>query len=109
LSEEVISVNDVKVFSVERKGSLLLRVRVEPRASRPGIVGRHGDAIKVRLAAPPVEGKANAELLRILSKILGVSGTELSIASGLVSRSKSVRIQGLAPKELEERLRVALD
>lgn len=100
--------SDALVFNVEGKGTLLLRVRVEPRASRPGIVGRYGGAIKVRLAAPPVEGKANAELLKILSKRLRIPKADLELASGSASRNKSVRIQGLAPNELEERLRATL-
>lgn len=73
---------------------LTLRVLVQPRASRSEIVGPHGDALKVRLAAPPVDGAANEELVRLLAKEYGVPKGAVEIIGGLASRRKTVRIRG---------------
>ena len=75
----------------------LLRVIVVPRASRTEIAGEHGDALKIRLAAPPVDGAANDELIAFLAKRLGVPRGALTIAAGATSRRKSVRVESLAP------------
>ncbi len=83
---------------------LLLPVRAVPRASKNEIQGIHGDALKVRLQAPPVEGKANQALIRFLSEALDISRSQLSIAAGETGRNKSVLITGLSKTELLERL-----
>lgn len=72
---------------------LLLNVRVQPRASRDEIVGPHGeDALKVRITAPPVEGKANAHLLRYLAKAFSVPRAHVQLLSGDGSRIKRLSI-----------------
>ncbi len=76
---------------------LTLTILVQPRASRSEIVGPHGDAIKVRLAAPPVDGAANEELVRLLAKEYGVRKDAIEILGGLASRRKTVRIRGVKP------------
>jgi uncharacterized protein (TIGR00251 family) len=76
----------------------LLAVRVQPNASVTAIAGEHGDELKVRLAAPPVDGKANAELVRFLAKTLGVPRAAVTIARGETGRSKSVRIREVTGK-----------
>ena len=71
----------------------LLTLHVQPGARATAIQGRHGDALKVRLAAPPVDGKANAELVRFLAETLQVPRSALEIVAGQASRQKRVRIE----------------
>jgi uncharacterized protein (TIGR00251 family) len=73
---------------------LTLTILVQPRASRSEIVGPHGDALKVRLAAAPVDGAANEELVRLLAKEYGVPKSAVEIVGGFASRRKMVRIRG---------------
>lgn len=70
-------------------------VHVVPRSRRSEVAGRHGDAIRIRLAAPPVDGAANAELVRFLADRLGVSRQAVSIKSGTTGRRKTVAITGV--------------
>jgi uncharacterized protein (TIGR00251 family) len=79
--------------------SLTLKVKVEPRSSKSEIVGSYGDGIKVKLTSPPVEGKANKELLEVLSKELNVRKKDIEIISGHSSKNKVVRIAGLSKIE----------
>lgn len=72
-----------------------LKVKVEPRSSKSGIAGLHGDALKVKLTSPPVEGKANKELVEILAKACGVKKSDVEIVSGTGSKNKLVRIAGI--------------
>jgi uncharacterized protein (TIGR00251 family) len=78
----------------EVAGAVEVDVSVVPRASRSRVVGIHGDRIKVQLAAPPVEGAANAELLELLSDVIGVPIAALAILRGAASKRKTVRIAG---------------
>ena len=75
-----------------------------PRASKNEISGRHGDAIKIRLTAPPVEGAANQALIDFLADVLGVRKSRIEILSGHASRDKIVCVVGLTPEEVEARL-----
>jgi uncharacterized protein len=70
-------------------------VRVQPRASRAAITGVLGDAMKVALAAPPVDGKANEALIRFLAELFGVPRSSVEIVSGEASRNKVVRVVGV--------------
>ena len=80
-------------------------VQVVPRASRTEIVGAYGDdALRLRLAAPPVDGKANRELLRFLAEALGVPARSIELVSGQTGRRKVVRVAGLAPAAVRARL-----
>ena len=72
---------------------LILNVRVEPRSSRPGISGPYGDGIKVKLKSPPVDGKANSELIAILAKEYGIPKRDVEIVSGMNSKKKVVRLK----------------
>ncbi len=72
-----------------------LVVHVVPRARRTETAGVHGDAIRVRLAAPPVDGAANAELVRFVAKRLGVARGAVRIAAGSRGRRKTVVIDGV--------------
>jgi uncharacterized protein (TIGR00251 family) len=76
----------------EHGGALVLALHVQPGAKRTEIAGLHGDALKIRLAAPPLEGKANAELLRFLAVAFGVPLARVVLVRGETSRRKTVRI-----------------
>jgi uncharacterized protein (TIGR00251 family) len=72
-----------------------LRLHIQPGAKKTEVVGMHGEALKIRLAAPPVDGKANACLLSFLAERLGVAKSAVSLLSGESSRAKRVHIRGL--------------
>lgn len=87
---------------------LLLSVRVQPRASQDEIVGPHGaDSLKVRITAPPVDGKANAHLIKFLAKSFGVPKSQVELISGTTGRDKRLAID--KPKRLPEKARIAPD
>jgi uncharacterized protein (TIGR00251 family) len=92
----------------ETSKGVLLPVRAMPRASKNEIQGLHGDALKVRLQAPPVEGKANQALIRFLSDALNIPRAQLSIASGETGRNKAVLVTGITKQQLVERLTALL-
>jgi uncharacterized protein (TIGR00251 family) len=75
--------------------NLTIKIKVEPRSSKSEIVGAYGDALKVKLTSPPVEGKANKELIELLSKKLKVRKKDIEIISGQSSKNKVVKIAGL--------------
>jgi uncharacterized protein len=72
--------------------SIVLTLHVQPGAKRTEVAGTHGDALRIRLAAPPVDGKANAELLRFLAHAFGVPQRHVTLVRGDASRQKVVRI-----------------
>ena len=80
-------------------------VRVVPRASRSEIVGMHDGALKVRIAAAPVDGAANAELVKLLAKSFGVAKSDIEIVAGGSSKTKRVRITGASNAAVEAVLR----
>jgi uncharacterized protein len=84
----------------EEGGSLVFAVRVVPRASQTAAAGEHDGALKVRVAAPPVEGAANAELVRFLAKRLGVAASAVEVVGGHASKSKVVRAAGAKAADL---------
>ena len=84
--------------------SVTFAVKAVPRASRSQIVGWHGDALKVRLLAPPVAGKANAALIALLAAVLAISKQQVEIISGETSRHKWVRVHGLSADQIKMRL-----
>jgi uncharacterized protein (TIGR00251 family) len=88
---------------------IILRIHVQPGAGRSAVVGRHGDALKVRVAAPPIEGRANEAARALLAEALGVSESDVELTSGQSSRTKRFRLNGLDAEEGEKRIRVALD
>ena len=81
-------------FQRSKKG-VTLKVKVEPRSSRKGISGIVGDALKIRVNAPPVGGAANGELVEILSEEFGIKKTAIKIIRGHSSRDKVVEIEGI--------------
>ena len=81
-----------------------LTVKVHPRARRSALAGRLGDAWKLALAAPPVDGKANDECVRFFAEFAGVPRSRVRIEVGLTSRLKVVEIEGVPQEDLERRL-----
>lgn len=88
----------------DRDGNLELSIHCQPRASKTEIVGFHGDALKVRLAAPPVEGQANGELCKFLARFFAVSPQDVQILSGKGARQKRVLIKGKTTQDIMDRL-----
>ncbi len=84
----------------ESDGAITFEVRVVPRASRTQVAGEHDGALRVRVAAPPVEGAANEELVRFLAKALGVPARDVEIVGGHASKSKRVRVSGVTSADL---------
>lgn len=80
----------------EGEGGSIFRVRVVPRSRREEIAGVYGDALKIRLAAPPERGKANRALQEFLAGRLSVSPSAVEILSGHTSRQKRVRVKGIS-------------
>ena len=89
--------------------STRLRLRVSPGASRSGVVGRHGEAWKLRVAAPPEDGRANDAVTTLLASVLDLSKSSVLIVSGRGSRDKTVELDGLDLAEAERRLTAAAD
>ena len=85
-------------------GGVTFAVRVTPRARKKEIVGVQGDALQVKLAAPPVEGAANAALCEFLADRLGVRKSAVTIVTGRTSRHKVVRVEGVTVDEVRARL-----
>jgi uncharacterized protein (TIGR00251 family) len=85
--------------------SARLVFHVQPRARRTELAGRHGDAIKLRLAAPPANGAANKELVRFLAEALAVRRRAVRIVAGHSARRKIVEIDGVEAVDAERRLR----
>ncbi len=77
---------------------------VQPRASKTEVVGRHGDAIKIRVKAPPVDGAANQELIQFLARRFKVPRKAVELVSGSSSRHKQIAIEGVTATEIVESL-----
>jgi uncharacterized protein (TIGR00251 family) len=86
----------------EKDRGLTFAVRIVPRASRSEIAGEYDGALRIRIAAPPVEGAANRELIRLLARIFKLPQNAVAIVSGAGSKSKVVRIQGADAAKLEQ-------
>lgn len=82
-------------------GSVTLTLHIQPGAKKTEFAGLYGEALKIRLAAPPVDGKANAALIAFLAKACGVSKSAVVLVSGETSRSKRVRLSGVDPARIE--------
>jgi uncharacterized protein (TIGR00251 family) len=87
-----------------RRDGVLFTVRVTPRASRNEIAGSQEGVLRVRLCAPPVEGKANKALVAFLASVLGVSKQDIEIVGGHTGRQKVVHVEGISPREASARL-----
>ncbi len=88
----------------EKNGATFFSVRVVPRASKSEIAGEIDGSLKIRLCSPPVDGAANAELIKLLARTLGVSRSDVEIVSGQTSKTKRIQITGVTADELKSRL-----
>ncbi len=86
----------------EKDGRITFEVRVVPRAARTELAGEMGDAVKVRVSSPPVDGTANAELIKFLAKMLGVAKGDIEIVSGQASKTKRVQVTGVTGEQLRK-------
>ena len=88
----------------ETSAAASFAVRVHPRAKRSSITGELGDALKVALTAPPIDGRANEACIEFFAKLLKVPRSSVTIASGETSRRKIIRVAGLSADEVQARL-----
>jgi uncharacterized protein (TIGR00251 family) len=88
----------------ESAGSVTFQVKVHPRAKKDALTGVHGDALKLALTAPPVEGRANEAVVEFFAEVLRLPRSSITIAAGQTSRNKVVRITGLTADALRQRL-----
>ena len=86
----------------ETDRGLTFTVRIVPRASRSEIAGEYNVAMRIRIAAPAVEGAANKELIRLLAKMFNLPQNAVAIVSGVASKSKIIRIDGAGAARLEQ-------
>jgi len=86
--------------------SVSFSVRLHPRAKKNAITGEAGDALKVSLTAPPVDGKANDACIEFFAKLLNVPRSSVTIAAGLTSRNKVIRVAGVPAQQVRDRLGV---
>jgi uncharacterized protein len=85
------------------EGEVVFKVQVVPRSSRSEVVGEHNGSLRIKIAAPPVDGAANEELIRVLAKTFNVSRSAVRIVSGQTGKVKQISIKGRT-NELVERL-----
>ena len=91
----------------DTKDGAILTVHIQPKASTTECVGIHGDAIKIRVAAPPVDGAANDELIRFLARRLSLPSTSVQIHSGAGRRHKRVLVKGVSAELVMTRLNLS--
>jgi uncharacterized protein len=97
------------MLALQQSGAdVLLPVAVQPRASRNTVAGIHGNALKLLLTAPPVEGAANAACLHFLADFLGISRARLSVMKGMKARQKLIRITDMSVDTLLTQLKDVL-
>ena len=96
--------NSLPVIARDSKRRILLTVQVQPGSSRTECVGIHGDAIKIRLAARPIDGAANDELIRFLADQCGVPRADVRIRQGEQARRKRLSIEAITAEVLLARL-----
>ncbi len=111
-TDEPLPLEEESILKIDvQKAGLRFNVYVQPRSSRNQVVGRHGDALKVKIKAPPVEGAANKMCIAVLAKALNIPKSAIEIVSGHSARTKRLHIQTAggddADKEIE-RLKMAI-
>jgi uncharacterized protein (TIGR00251 family) len=89
----------------EDASGVSIEVRIHPRAKKNGITGEVGEALKVSLTSPPVDGRANAACIEFFAKLLKVPRSSVTIASGQTSRNKVIRVAGVSAQYVRDRLR----
>ncbi|MGB8990106.1 MAG: DUF167 domain-containing protein [Candidatus Sulfotelmatobacter sp.] len=87
----------------ESNGSVTFAIKVHPRAKKNAVIGQLGNALKVSLTSPPVDGRANQVCIEFFAKLLMLPRTSFTIASGQNSRAKVIRVAGLSAEEVRKR------
>lgn len=96
--------NTAMSWIMDSKSGVIIQVHATPRASQNQIQGLHGEAIKIRLQAPPVDGKANETLIHFIAGTLGIPQRQITLLSGQTSRRKRLNIQGISLSQVCSRL-----
>jgi uncharacterized protein (TIGR00251 family) len=86
----------------KRDGAIIFNVRIVPNSSKSEIIGEFDGSLKIKIAAPPVDGAANAELIKVLAKKLGAAKSAIEIIGGQSSKNKQVKIHNIEPGVLSE-------
>jgi uncharacterized protein len=92
----------------ESNDGCYLRVVVSPNSSENKIVGKSTSELKIKISSPPIDGKANRELVKFISKILGLSKSKIILSKGLGSKHKSLFIKGISIEKLDDKLNMLL-
>ena len=92
------------VTLVLSKSGCQFRIRVQPSAKRSAVLGVYGDRLKVAVAAPPTDGRANQEVIELIADELGLALTQVIVKHGTSSRDKTIEIRDADVKEVEQRL-----
>jgi uncharacterized protein (TIGR00251 family) len=101
---------DIVAAEGDAPPDLVLRLHVHPGAGRTAVVGRHGDAVKVKVGAPPADGRANTAVLGLVAETLGIPVSQVELVGGASSRAKRVRVKGVEVDDLRRVLqRVVAD
>ena len=90
----------------QRDRNISFQIRVHPRAKKDAITGEVGEALKLALTAPPVDGKANEACIIFFAKLLEVPRSSVTIAAGQTSRNKVISVAGLTAEEVQRRLKI---
>jgi uncharacterized protein (TIGR00251 family) len=96
------------LYDVADDEAVVLRVHAQPGAGRSAVTGRHGAALKVKVAAPPVEGRANAAVAELLERTFGIKSDQVQLVGGETSRSKRFRLVGVTPELVDAAIEQAL-
>lgn len=92
----------------EKAGNAVFLVQVLPRSSQCKLVGFQGDFLKIKITAPPVDGRANEECIRFLADVLGIKKDQVHIVGGFKAKKKTIAIKGLTKKDVEAVLSACL-
>ena len=95
-------------LSTAKDGSVVLRIYVQPKASKPRIIGLYDGLLKIGVASPPVDGKANREVVKFLAKCLKIPKNDIVLKSGLQSRRKILAVTDLKEEEIRRVLKGVL-
>jgi len=96
--------NEVVILIQESAAGVTFAVKVHPRARKNAITGESGDALKLSLTSPPVEGRANDACIEFFAKLLKVPRSSVTIASGQSSRNKVIRVAGISVEEIRRHM-----
>jgi uncharacterized protein (TIGR00251 family) len=88
----------------ERPEGVVISIRAQPNARKTAVSGEHGGALKVTVAAPPEDGRANAAIVELLRNYFGLKRSQIELISGLTSRNKTVLIRGLSANDVAQKL-----